>query len=197
MSVAKLLVLGAVIEHGVTHGYQVRKEVESWRVDLWGGLGQGSIYHALRQLSSRGLLEAVEVEKQAAAPNRTIYRATSEGRSAFTEMLEETLASADCTPSESMAAIGLLTVLTRARAIELLEQRIRAGEAKRDRVDREYQRLPQEEWGHHAEAIRLWIGSAQADIDWAVQLVDTLRAGAYEMADEAPSAGDRSSSAST
>lgn len=184
MSVAKLLVLGAVIEHGVTHGYQVRKEVESWRVDLWGGLGQGSIYHALRQLSSQGFLEAVEVEEQATAPNRTIYRATSEGRSAFMEMLEEMLASADCTPSESMAAVGLLTALTRARATELLERRIRACEAKRDRVAGEYERLAQEEWGHHAEAIRLWIGSAQAEIDWAVQLVETLRAGAYEMADD-------------
>lgn len=184
MSMARLLVLGAVIEHGTAHGYQVRKDVESWRIDLWGGLGQGSIYHALRQLASSGLLEAVEVEERATAPARTLYRVTPDGRSVFTEMLEEMLASADCTPSETMSTIGFLTKLTRERAVALLDRRIQSCVAKRDRVADVYERLSEEEWGHHAEAIRFWVGSAEADIAWAEQLIERLRSGDYVMADD-------------
>lgn len=191
MSVARLLVLGAVIEHEAAHGYQVRKDLESWSVDLWGGLGQGSIYHALRQLTSQGLLRAVEVQEQDTAPARTLYQATSDGRSAFMEMLEETLASPDCTPSETMGAIGFLTRLTRERAMALLDRRIQSARAKRDRVADEYERLSAEEWGHHAEAIRFWVGSADADIAWAAQLVDELRAGSYVMADDASNVDER------
>lgn len=182
MSAARLLVLGAVIEHGSAHGYQVRKDVESWRVDLWGGIGQGSIYHALRQLASEGLLVHAGEATSAAAPSRTLYRPTPEGRRAFVEMLDRMLASDSCTPSETMSAIGFLTTMTRERAIEVLGRRIDAYRAKRDRVAQEYERIPDAEWGHHVEAVRFWIRAADAEIDWTTELVARLRAGDYPMA---------------
>ncbi|QVQ51494.1 helix-turn-helix transcriptional regulator [Spiractinospora alimapuensis] len=182
MSAAKLLVLGAVIEHGSAHGYQVRKDVESWRADLWGGIGQGSIYHALRRLTAEGLLAHAGEETPAAAPARTMYRATSEGRRAFVELLERMLASDSCTPGETMAAIGFLTTLTRQRALEILGRRVAAYRSKRDRIAKEYERSPDAEWGHHIEAVRFWIRSADAEVDFTTDLIDRLRSGEYVMA---------------
>ena len=48
MSVTRLLVLGAVRIFQPAHGYLVRRELLSWRVEEWANVQPGSIYHALR-----------------------------------------------------------------------------------------------------------------------------------------------------
>lgn len=186
MSAVRLLVLGAVIGRGAAHGYQARKDLASWRVDLWGSIGQGSIYHALRRLNSEGLLVHADSgdDEQSAGPARTLYRPTDAGRRAFVELLEQTLASDENTPDETMAAVGFLTMLTRARAIVLLEQRLDAFRAKRDRVVREHEQDADADWGHHLEAVGFWARVAGAELAWTEQLIDRLRAGEYLMADD-------------
>ncbi|GAA1712780.1 PadR family transcriptional regulator [Isoptericola hypogeus] len=197
MSATRLLVLGAVIDRGDAHGYQVRKDLESWRVDLWGGIGQGSIYHALRQLTAEGLLEHADDDARSAGPARTRYRPTDEGRRAFVELLERTLAADDASPGAAVAAIGFLPSLPRVRAILLLEQRLDAFRAKRERVVREHEQTPDDDWGHHVEAIRYWDQTASAEIAWTAQLLDRLRAGAHTLADDRPVADDEPRSSST
>src|SRR5690606_25494524 len=142
--------------------YQVRKDLESWRADLWGALGQGSVYHALRQLTAQGHL-AVAPDGDVTGPARTRYRPTDEGRREFVHLLESTLASDANTPGETMAAIGFLPHVTRPRAIELLEARLAASRAKRDRVAREYEANAAEDWAHHVEAVRFWTRTADAE----------------------------------
>ena len=61
MSTIRLLVLGAVRQHGRAHGYQVRNDLEYWGAHEWSNAKPGSIYHALKQLAKQGLLVAHEI----------------------------------------------------------------------------------------------------------------------------------------
>ena len=183
MSATRLLVLGAIIERGTAHGYQVRKDLESWQVDLWGNIGQGSVYHALRRLSADGLIERADAGEGSEGPARVEYTATSAGRDAFVTLLERALCSDGREIAETMAGIGFITTLTRARAIELLRRRVEAFRARRARVVGKYEGHEDEDWGHHVEAIRLWADSADSEIEWTEGLIARLEAGAYAMAD--------------
>ncbi|SCD43421.1 Transcriptional regulator PadR-like family protein, partial [Streptomyces sp. di50b] len=60
MSVIRLLVLGAVRQHGRAHGYQVRNDLEYWGAHEWSDAKPGSIHHALKQMAKQGLLVAHE-----------------------------------------------------------------------------------------------------------------------------------------
>lgn len=185
MSATRLLVLGALIERGRAHGYQIRKDLESWQVDLWGNIGQGSVYHGLRQLEGEGLITRVRSER-AAGPTRVRYRPTSAGRKAFVALLENALSADGRDLAETMAGIGFMTKLTRARVIELLRLRIEAFRARRARVVDEHERHPDEDWAHHIEAIRFWAHSADSAIEWSEGLIARLEAGQYTMADDLP-----------
>jgi DNA-binding PadR family transcriptional regulator len=75
----RILVLGVVHGSGQAHGYQVRRELLSWRADVWAKVAPGSIYQALRTLTKHGLLEPVATEAGAGGPERTVYRITPDG----------------------------------------------------------------------------------------------------------------------
>src|SRR5919197_662274 len=80
MSAIRLLVLGAVRQHGRAHGYQVRNDLEYWGAHEWSNAKPGSIYHALKQMAKQGLLHAHEVAPSTAGgPPRTEYELTEQG----------------------------------------------------------------------------------------------------------------------
>ena len=190
MSATRLLILGAIIERGSAHGYQVRKDLESWQVELWGNIGQGSVYHALRRLAADGLIDRTESEQSGEGPARVEYAVTDAGRAEFVTLLERALSSDGRDISETMAGIGFITTLTRGRAVELLRLRIKTFRARRARVVSEYENHPDEDWGHHVEAIQFWAHSADSAIAWTEGLIARLESGAYPMADDEPP-GDR------
>lgn len=189
MSATRLLILGAIIERGSAHGYQVRKDLESWQVDLWGSIGQGSVYHALRRLADDGLIDRTDSGHGTEGPARVEYTATSAGRAEFVTLLERALSSDGRDIAETMAGIGFITTLTRGRAVELLRLRIETFRARRARVVREYENHPDEDWGHHVEAVRFWAHSADSAIAWTEGLIARLESGAYPMADDEPPSG--------
>lgn len=184
MSATRLLILGALLERGTAHGYQIRKDLASWQVDLWGNIRQGSVYHGLRQLAAEGLIDKVESDHGSGGPARVHYTPTATGRGAFIALLETALSSDGRDVAETMAGIGFITALTRDRAISLLQQRIEAFRDRRARVVVEYEDHPDEDWAHHVEAIRFWAHSADSAIEWTEGLIARLEAGDYVMADE-------------
>lgn len=183
MSATRLLILGAIIERGRAHGYQVRSDLKSWQVDLWGNIRQGSIYHGLRQLTTEGFLEEAATTS-GGGPARVEYTVTGTGRQAFLDLLEEALASDGRDIAETMAGIGFMNRLPRARVIELLQRRIEAFRTRRARVTDVHEREADQDWGHHLEAVRFWAHSADSAISWTEGLIARLAAGEYEMADQ-------------
>lgn len=186
MSAIRLLVLGAVRQHGRAHGYQVRNDLEYWGAHEWSNAKPGSVYHALKQMARQGLLHAHETAPSTAGgPPRTEYEITGRGEEEFFRLLREALVSYDQKTDVRSAAIGFLVELPRAEALELLRERIRRIARWRDAVTGEY--LPEDgpgRLGHIGEIMGMWLHTADSDAAWTQGLVDRLESGAYTFAGE-------------
>jgi DNA-binding PadR family transcriptional regulator len=72
--------------HGWALARQMARDGEIGRV--W-ALGRPLVYRALELLEERGLIEPAGSERGVRGPNRTVFRATPEGRDALAHWLEE------------------------------------------------------------------------------------------------------------
>ena len=77
----RMLLLGAVQLFEPVNGYQIRRELVSWRVDEWAHINPGSIYSGLETLARAGHLARHSLVEG----NRTVsvYTTTGEGRAEF------------------------------------------------------------------------------------------------------------------
>ncbi|MFB6438409.1 PadR family transcriptional regulator [Streptomyces sp. NPDC056411] len=186
MSAIRLLVLGAVRQHGRAHGYQVRNDLEYWGAHEWSNAQPGSIYHALKQMAKQGLLHAHETAPSpAGGPPRTEYEITERGTQEFFTLLRTSLTAHDQKPDVLAAALGFLVDLGRAEALELLAERVRGIEAWRAEVTGSY--LPEEgpgQLGHIGEIMNYWVHSAEAGAEWTRGLIERIKGGAYVFAGE-------------
>ncbi|MCH5675062.1 PadR family transcriptional regulator [Streptomyces gilvus] len=186
MSAIRLLVLGAVRQHGRAHGYQVRGDLEYWGAHEWSNAKPGSIYHALKQMAKQGLLHAHEVaQSTAGGPPRTEYEITDRGTEEYFRLLREALTSYDQKTDVKSSAIGFMVDLPRAEAVSLLKERIRRIERWRSSVTEHY--VPEdgpEQLGHIGEIMNLWIHTADAELAWIQGLIGRIEGGAYTFAGE-------------
>ncbi|MGW0139660.1 PadR family transcriptional regulator [Streptomyces calvus] len=186
MSVIRLLVLGAVRQHGRAHGYQVRNDLEYWGAHEWSNAKPGSIYHALKQMAKEGLLHAHEIAPSTAGgPPRTEYEVTEQGTEAYFRLLRESLTSYDQKPDVLSAGLGLMVDLSREEALELLERRLRAIGEWRSAVTEYY--TPADgpgQLGHIGEIMDFWVHSADTGAEWTRALMERIKGGAYTFAGE-------------
>ncbi|MFJ3696633.1 PadR family transcriptional regulator [Streptomyces sp. NPDC090052] len=186
MSAIRLLVLGAVRQHGRAHGYQVRNDLEYWGAHEWSNAKPGSIYHALKQLAKQGMLLAHETAPSTAGgPPRTEYEMTAAGREEYLRLLREALVTYDQKMDVMSAALGCIVDLERAEAVALLEERVRAMEAWRASVTEHY--IPEggpQQLGHIGEIMNLWVHTADGGAEWTRGLIARIEGGAYVFAGE-------------
>ncbi|MFF4265094.1 PadR family transcriptional regulator [Streptomyces virginiae] len=186
MSAIRLLVLGAVRQHGRAHGYQVRNDLEYWGAHEWSNTKPGSIYHALKQMAKQGVLHAHEVAPSAAGgPPRTEYEVTDAGREEYFRLLREALAAYDQKTDVLSAAIGFMVDLPRAEVLALLRERMAKLALWRSSVTDHY--TPEggpEVLGHIGEIMQMWVHSADAEAEWTRGLVARIEGGAYSFAGE-------------
>ncbi|KFF96974.1 PadR family transcriptional regulator [Streptomyces europaeiscabiei] len=186
MSAIRLLVLGAVRQHGRAHGYQVRNDLEYWGAHEWSNAKPGSIYHALKQMAKQGLLLAHEVAPSTVGgPPRTEYEITQQGTEEYLRLVRESLTAYDQKPDILSAALGTMVDLGREEVLGLLEERVRSIEEWRRSVTEYY--TPEEgpgRLGHIGEIMNFWIHSADTGADWTRGLIGRIRAGAYTFAGE-------------
>ncbi|MFH9618503.1 PadR family transcriptional regulator [Streptomyces pratensis] len=186
MSAIRLLVLGAVRQHGRAHGYQVRNDLEYWGAHEWSNAKPGSIYHALKQMAKQGLLLAHETAPSTAGgPPRTEYEITELGSEEFFTLLRASLTSYDQAVDVLSAGIGFIVDLERAEAVALLRERVAAIEGWRASVTEHY--TPSEgpeSLGHIGEIMNMWVHSADAGAEWTRGLIARIEAGAYFFAGE-------------
>lgn len=183
MTATRLLVLGIVRTFGHAHGYLVGQELLAWDSDKWANIKTGSIYHALRQLTKEGMLEASEVESSETGPPRTDYQITPAGTGEFFRLLDLALTEPEIRPDALCAGIVFISALDRRAALELLEKRranleIRIGELGTNSSDGAA--LPT-----HAQAIAaLWAHLARADLAWVDDMIARVQSGAFTFADD-------------
>ncbi|OIJ96741.1 transcriptional regulator [Streptomyces sp. MUSC 14] len=186
MSAIRLLVLGAVRQHGRAHGYQVRGDLEYWGAHEWSHAKPGSIYHALKQMAKQGLLHAHEIAPSTAGgPPRTEYEVTRQGTEEYFALLREALVTYDQRGDMKTAALGFMVDLPRAEAVQLLKERSRRIEAWRASVTEHY--VPEggtARLGHIGEIMNMWVHTADSEDAWTRGLVERLENGAYTFAGE-------------
>ncbi|MGX8907478.1 PadR family transcriptional regulator [Streptomyces netropsis] len=185
MSAIRLLVLGAVRQHGRAHGYQVRNDLEYWGAHEWSNAKPGSIYHALKQMAKQGLLIAHDVApSEAGGPPRTEYELTGKGEEEYFTLLREALSSYDQKVDVLSAGVGFIVDLPRAEAIALLKQRVESLEEWRSEISLHWTPEVGQDWGHIGEIMGMWVHTAQSGAEWTRGLIERLEGGAYVMADE-------------
>ncbi|MER6027456.1 PadR family transcriptional regulator [Streptomyces sp. NPDC001851] len=186
MSAIRLLVLGAVRQHGRAHGYQVRNDLEYWGAHEWSHAKPGSIYHALKQMARQGLLYAHETAPSTAGgPPRTEYELTGKGTEEYFTLLRAALVTYDQRGDVKAAAIGFMVDLPRPEAVALLKERTRRIEAWRSSVTEHY--VPEEgpaQLGHIGEITDMWVHTADSEAEWTRGLVARIENGAYTFAGE-------------
>ncbi|MFI0715493.1 PadR family transcriptional regulator [Streptomyces inhibens] len=186
MSAIRLLVLGAVRQHGRAHGYQVRNDLEYWGAHEWSNAKPGSIYHALKQMAKQGLLRAHDLAPSTAGgPPRTEYELTAAGEAEFFALLRAALAQPDQKVDMLSAAIGFVVDLPRDEAVALLKERVRALREWRSTVTEYY--TPEEgpgQLGHIGEIMNMWVHSADSGAEWTRGLIERIEGGAYVFAGE-------------
>ncbi|WP_432563554.1 PadR family transcriptional regulator [Kineococcus sp. SYSU DK003] len=192
MSAIRLLVLGAVRQHGRAHGYQVLNDLESWGAHEWSTAKPGSIYHALRQLTKQGLLLAHETAPSTVGgPPRTEYEITQRGAEEFLSLLRAALVSHDQRLDVLSSGVGFIVHLPRREAVALLQERVEGLQAWRTSVTDYY--TPEDgpgQLGHIGEIMNLWVHSADAGAEWTRGLIERIEDGAYTFAgEEEPSVG--------
>ncbi|MBT2387406.1 PadR family transcriptional regulator [Streptomyces sp. ISL-11] len=185
MSAIRLLVLGAVRQHGRAHGYQVRNDLEFWGAHEWSNAKPGSIYHALKQMAKQGLLIAHDVApSEAGGPPRTEYELTGKGEAEYFTLLREALSSYDQKVDVLSAGVGFIVDLPRAEAIALLKRRVESLEAWRSKIGRHWTPDAGQDWGYIGEIMGMWVHTAQSGAQWTRGLIERLEGGVYVMADE-------------
>lgn len=186
MSAIRLLVLGAVRQHGRAHGYQVRNDLENWGAHEWSNAKAGSIYHALKQMAKQRLLLAHEIAPSTAGgPPRTEYEITERGTEEFLSLLREALVSYDQKMDVISSGIGFIVHLPREEAVALLKKRVEGLEEWRSSVTDYY--TPQDgpgQFGHIGEIMHLWVHSADAGAEWTRGLIERIEGGAYSFEGE-------------
>ncbi|MFG2562386.1 PadR family transcriptional regulator [Streptomyces sp. NPDC048496] len=186
MSAIRLLVLGAVRQHGRAHGYQVRNDLEYWGAHEWSNAKPGSIYHALKQMAKQGLLIAHEIAPSTAGgPPRTEYEITERGTEEYLALLRAALTVYDQKMDVLSAGIGFIVDLERSEAVALLKERVAGLAAWRASVTEYY--TPEggpESLGHIGEIMNMWVHSADAGAEWTRGLIARIEGGAYTFAGE-------------
>ena len=90
MSASRLLILGVLQNCKVPlHGYDIRRELETWKADKWAQVAYGSIYYALKKMSDEGLVEVVSKDESGGRTAKTEYVITESGEFEFYRLLRE------------------------------------------------------------------------------------------------------------
>lgn len=184
-STTRLLVLGVVRIFQPVHGYEVRRELVSWRAEEWASIKTGSIYNALKTLTTEGFLEVVATDQVGGRPERTTYQLTAAGDQEFRSLLREEWWTVRPPIDPLMAAVSFLGYISRNEAIAALEHRIQHVQG----FARHLEFATATQAGidaplHIREMHDLMAARTMSEIGWATQMIERLRAGAYETSDD-------------
>lgn len=119
------------------HGYDVRRELLTWRLEAWTNVKPGSVYSALKTLEKDGLI-AVAVAGPAgpdpgaasSRPERTSYVLTGEGEKEFQVLLRGAWWRVERAAEPLVPALSLMFAMPRAELAAALQSRLGQLEGK-------------------------------------------------------------------
>jgi DNA-binding PadR family transcriptional regulator len=187
MPSTRLLVLGAVRILQPVHGYDVRRELLSWRVDQWANVAPGSIYNALKTLTKEKLVEVAGTGQVGGRPERTQYRLTAEGEKEFQALLRETWWKLTAPLDDLMPALCFMPSLRAEEVVAALKHRISHIEGVTAHLAFARSEIkPPETPAHVKELHDLLAARMKAEIPWAKTLIARIGRGEYELLGRKP-----------
>jgi DNA-binding PadR family transcriptional regulator len=191
MSATRLLVLGVIRIMQPVHGYDVRRELVTWRLEELANVKPGSIYSAIRTLERDGCIAVHSRASEDSKPERTTYVMTGEGEQEFQTLLQQTWWNVTMATEPLAPALCLMPFMARAELIAALKSRtsqlqatlgsttfirdsIRDGGTGADGM------IPE----HVREILDFVSARTRAEIEWARTLQRRLRDGAYRFVGE-------------
>jgi DNA-binding PadR family transcriptional regulator len=182
MSSTRLLVLGAVRIFQPVHGYDVRRELLSWRVDQWANVAPGSIYNALKTLTKEKYLKVVGTGQIGGRPERTQYSLTSEGEKEYQTLLRATWWKVKPPLDDLMPALCFMPTLSEEELTAALEHRITALEGALKHLEFSRKEIkPPETPEHVKELYDRMHAILSSEIPWARTLIGRLSRGTYQV----------------
>ena len=171
-----MLLLGAVQLFEPVNGYQIRRELVSWRVDEWAHINPGSIYSGLETLARAGHLARHALVE--GSRTVTVYTTTEAGRDEFQRLFAEAVRVHDRGSARGFTtALSLQPLVDRKVFLGLLEERLRAVDA----LLAEGEALASSPAGdlppHLPPLIGLWQAQAATERSWLVDTIAGIRAG--------------------
>ena len=191
MSATRLLVLGVIRVMQPIHGYEVRREIVSWRVEATTNVKPGSIYGAIRTLERDGCIAVHGRAGGDTQPERTTYVLTGEGEKEFQTLLREAWWTVTPPKEPLVPALCLLACMPREELVRALQARINALEGQidaasfarasiRDGATGEDGEIPE----HVREIVDFLQARTRAELEWARRFQRRLREGAYLLTGE-------------
>ncbi|MGL4177570.1 MAG: PadR family transcriptional regulator [Dermatophilaceae bacterium] len=178
----RLLLLGAVLLFEPVNGYQVRRELLSWRVEDWAHVNPGSIYSGLATLTRQGNLRRHDLVDGGRAV--AVYTSTDDGRAEFARLWGRAVEDVRLLdPLPFQTAMTLLPLVERERALGHLRARQRNGVAARR--ERDAEKVEADALPSHAAALaELWRATDAEEAAWLDRLVIRIERGDLEFAGE-------------
>ncbi|HVV51334.1 MAG TPA: helix-turn-helix transcriptional regulator [Polyangia bacterium] len=182
MSSTRLLVLGAVRIFQPVHGYDVRRELLSWRVDQWANVAPGSIYNALKSLTKEKYLKVAGTGQIGGRPERTQYSLTGEGEKEYQALLRATWWKVEPPLDAMMPALCFMPTLGVEELTAALQHRITTLEGALKQLEFSRKEIgPPETPEHVKELYDRMHAILSAEIPWARTLIGRLGRGTYEV----------------
>jgi len=169
-----MAVLG-LLHDAPMHGYELRKQL----IGLlgWGRvLSYGTLYPALKELVAGGFLDA-DPAPGSTGRNRIVYALTAAGKERFRELVDETGPSSwdDDNFGVHFAFFARADSQTRVRILEGRRSRL---EERLERFRTSLVRSRERRDAYTLELQRHGLESAEREVRWLTELIDTERAGA-------------------
>ena len=172
-----LAVLATVVQRPM-HRYEMASVMRARGKDRDMDIKWGSLYTVVANLVKNGLLEAIEVTRQGARPERTVYQITDVGRDELVAWTRELIAEPEAEHTRFVAGLSVLVVLSPNDVLDLLRRRL---ERLTESVD-----ALRAEVAQAAEVPRLFliedeyrIAMSEAEAEWTRSFLDELSAGTF------------------
>jgi DNA-binding PadR family transcriptional regulator len=189
MSATRLLVLGAVRFMQPAHGYEVRRELVSWRLEEHTNVKPGSIYGALRTLEKDGCIAVHDRGSADGRPEKTTYVLTTEGEKEFQLLLRDSWWSVTPPKEPLLPALSLMTFVSREEVVRALSARIGVLQGELEGLGFKRAAIKDGATGadgeipeHVREIMDFLMARTQAELDWSRGFQRRVRGGAYHFA---------------
>jgi len=176
-----LAVLATVVQRPM-HRYEMASLMRARGKDRDMDIKWGSLYTVVASLEKNRLLEAIEVTRQGARPERTVYQITDAGRDELVGWTRELIAAPEAEHTRFIAGLSVLAVLTPRDVMDLLRRRLGRLTETIDALTAQLRQA--------SDVPRLFliedeyrIAMTQAETDWTRSLLDELSAGTFPYLD--------------